>query len=285
MTSTYQLLDCGGFRKLEQVGHYKIIRPSPQAVWSPRNLNAWKNPDAEFERFSGGSGEWTTMSPDFKQGCQVEMEGLTIKLQPTDFGHIGVFPEQQKHWQMLGELIRARKPHGDGFKVLNLFAYTGIATLACAQAGAEVVHLDASKTSVNWARENANIANLAAAPIRWIVDDASKFTKREVTRGSKYHGVILDPPSYGRGQKSEVWKIEDDLTPLMRFIKNILAEDFCFVLLTSHSAGYTPTALRNILTEILPEDGHYQFHEMLTEAASGVSLPSGNACLFTRRQP
>jgi 23S rRNA (cytosine1962-C5)-methyltransferase len=206
---------------------------------------------------------------------------LVISL--TDFGHLGIFPEQDTNWAKLHELIGRTKGDRE-INVLNLFAYTGGSTLACATAGAKVVHLDASKTSVAWARENADASGAADKPVRWIVDDVQKFVEREIRRGNKYQGIILDPPSFGRGANNEVWQVEDHLVPLLHNLKQILADDYLFILLSCHSNGYTPMALQNLLLDIVePKSGRFEIGEMIiAEQDSGRVLPSGASALFVR---
>jgi 23S rRNA (cytosine1962-C5)-methyltransferase len=196
---------------------------------------------------------------------------------------LGLFPEQDANWEILHNLIVKQKKDAE-FNVLNLFAYTGGSTLACASAGAKVVHLDASKTSVAWARDNAQASGLGEKPIRWIVDDVQKFVEREVRRGNKYQGIILDPPSFGRGANNEVWQIEDHLVPLLANLKQILADDFLFILLSSHSNGYTPLALQNLLLGIVNnQEGAFEVGEMIVrEQDSGRVLPSGASALYVR---
>lgn len=292
----YQLLDSGDFQKLEQVGPYRLVRPAAQAVWRPRLAKSeWAKADAVFTRFSGGDGRWDVKNrlPEAWRLSVPKLGELVLKL--TDFGHLGIFPEQHANWFRLVDLVRERiAARGEKlnaeqpFQVLNLFAYTGGSSLAAARGGAHVVHLDASKTSVSWARENAEACGLASHPVRWIVDDVQKFVAREVRRGSKYHGIILDPPSYGRGTKGETWKIEEHLPPLLDQLKQILADDYAFVLLSAHSEGYTPIALRNLLSEICPAaQGDFDAAEMVVEETSELGvprlLPSGAHCYYVRR--
>lgn len=266
------MIDAGDFRKLEQIGPFKIIRPSPQSVWPAKDFPPV---DAEYHRFSGGDGEWKFRNPQFKSGAVVRIENLQFKLKPTDFGHLGIFAEQAATWRLLQDWVSKIKQTQGACKVLNLFAYTGGSTLACAKAGAEVVHIDASKTSVAWARENAELNQLGDAPVRWIVEDVKKFVQREIKRGSVYHGIILDPPSYGRGNKAEIWKIETDLAPLMNDLAQILDRTSAFVALSSHSQGYTPLALDNILERTLGRQASQKWvQEMLTEGAK-IAIPSG----------
>ena len=291
--SMYQLLDSGGFQKLEQVGPYLLIRPAAQAVWQPRRPDSeWAAVDAIYTRFSGGDGRWEVRNRKLPESWVIDVPGLGgLRIRLTDFGHLGIFPEQHNNWLKLASLIeerRARLPGGE-LRVLNLFAYTGGSTLAAARGGAHVAHVDASKTSVAWARENAEAAGLTNRPIRWLVDDVQKFVAREVRRATKYHGIILDPPSYGRGPRGEAWKIEEMLPELLENIRQILAEDYVFLLLSGHSAGYTPVALTNMLAAIVdPGSGRFEANEMLvseeTLDSSGFcrQLPSGAHCWFIR---
>lgn len=290
----YTLLDSGRFQKLEAVGPYRIVRPAAQAVWSPRlDDRLWNQADAHFTRFSGGDGRWEIRNRNLPESWTIPMPSvgqMVIKL--TDFGHLGIFPEQHQNWCRLSQIITQAKSQTPDrpLQVLNLFAYTGGSSLACALAGAHVTHVDASKTSVQWAKDNAGASGLGQAPIRWLVDDVSKFIAREVRRGSKYHGIILDPPSYGRGPKGETWKIEDMLGELLKNLKEILADDFKFILLSSHSAGYTPLSLTNMIGDFWPlSDGTICAEEMtVVEQSSdsstppGRPLPSGASCLFSK---
>lgn len=284
--TSYQLIDSGNFQKLEQVGPVRMVRPSPQAVWKPRlDAQVWQDVDAVYHRFSGGDGRWERLNNRVAESWSIDYGGLKFLVRMTEFGHLGLFPEQIANWQRLRDLISAGLKAGrDEFHVLNLFAYTGASSLACLQAGAHVVHLDASKTSVSWGREQAELNGLADRPIRWIVDDALKFVKREVRRGRRYHGIVLDPPSYGRGNRGEIWKIEDHLCELLDDIKILLADDFSFIMLSSHSTGYTPVAMKNLLGDIVQGvSGRYDLEEMLVlEADSGRALPAGASTLFIR---
>jgi 23S rRNA (cytosine1962-C5)-methyltransferase len=284
MRYDYKLIDSGNFQKLEQVGPYMIARPAAQAVWKPRlSSDHWKKADATFNRLSGGDGKWTIHNKSLPKKWMIEQGPVKLVISLTDFGHLGIFPEQDSNWAKLHELIG--RTHGDReINVLNLFAYTGGSTLACATAGAKVVHLDASKTSVAWARENAEASGAGDKPVRWIVDDVQKFVEREIRRGSKYQGIILDPPSFGRGANNEVWQVEDHLVPLLNNLKQILANDYLFILLSCHSNGYTPMALQNLLLDIVEaKSGRFEIGEMIiAEQDSGRVLPSGASALFVR---
>ena len=285
----YRLIDSGDFNKLEQVGPYTFVRPSPQAVWKPKlPKETWQKVDAVFERFSGGDGKWTINNKSLPKRWTITQGPIQLTVGLTDFGHLGIFPEQDYNWIQLKSLIESSEARP--LKVLNLFAYTGGASLACAAGGAEVVHVDASKTSVQWARDNAQASNLANAPIRWIVEDVQKFVERELRRGSRYHGFILDPPSFGRGTNNEVWQIEDHLVPLLQKLKLIADPSLAFVLLSSHSHGYTPIALTNLIGSTFAGfQGNFLAREMvikeLHEDAKGNmllerQLPSGASSLF-----
>lgn len=283
----YQLLDTGNFQKLEQIGPYRLVRPAAQAVWRPRLPDSeWRRADARYTRFSGGDGKWEIPGKRLAESWHIdapEIGRLVMRL--TDFGHLGIFPEQHANWERLGRIVGARKAQGQTLNVMNLFAYTGGSTLACARAGASVAHVDASKTSVSWARENAEASQLEDRPVRWLVDDAAKFVAREVRRETKYHGIILDPPSFGRGPKGETWKIEEMLPPLLDDLKKLLADDYAFFLLSSHSTGYTPLALTNLLGEICDlSKGRVVADEMVVveSGAGGRPLPSGASALFVR---
>lgn len=284
---SYRLIDSGNFMKLEQVGPYRVSRPSPSATWE-RELPAseWKKVDAHFERYSDGDGEWKIKNQKIKEPWHIEIAGFTMKLKLTSFGHLGIFPEQKRNWLQLQEIVsarKARKPNAP-LKVLNLFAYTGGSSLICAKAGAEVAHVDASKGSVNWARENAKLSGLENKPIRWLVDDVQEFVQREVRRGSKYQGIILDPPSYGRGPNKQIWNIEEHLTGFLRNLEKLMADDFLFMLLSCHSPGYTPTSLQNQLKQYFRDkDGSFTAAEMLIESESGLDLPSGCSCLWSSK--
>lgn len=286
---TYQLLDSGHFQKLEVVGPYRMVRPSPSATWEPDlDGDEWNKVDASFERFKDGEGDWKIKNPKIKEPWTIEVAGMKFLMKLTSFGHLGIFPEQKANWLQMREIVAGRKKSAGPeapLKVLNLFAYTGGSSMACAQAGAEVTHVDASKGSVNWARENAELSGLSKAPIRWLVDDVQEFVQREIRRGNKYQGIILDPPSYGRGPKKEIWNIEEHLMPFLRDLEKLMADDFLFMLLSCHSPGYTPMALTNQarqVTERFNKSGQAKFlsNEMLVEESGLKPLPSGCSCLF-----
>jgi 23S rRNA (cytosine1962-C5)-methyltransferase len=261
----YSLLDSGNQKKFEQFGDVCIERPCGQALWKP-TLSHWES-DASFSREEKGG--WKGALPE---SWIVEHDGLKFRLSATDFGHLGIFPEHSFMWQWAADLVT------EGAEVLNLFAYSGGATLALARAGASVCHLDASKGMVQWARENAALNGLENKPIRWIVDDAMKFLKREVKRGRRYDGILLDPPSFGRGAKGEVFKIERDLPELLLLCKQLLSDTPLFIALSNHTGGITPTVLRYLFDEILP--GELEVGELMLEGKQ--SIPTGT---FARWRP
>ncbi len=281
---TYQLVDSGDFKRLEHIGGFLIERPAPAAVWSPSlAMETWKGAQARFERLSEGNGRWHFSGPDLKgKSFEVRLGSIPFVLRMTGFGHLGLFAEQEPNWRRLQEVLKQPSFSSSApAEVLNLFAYTGGSTMACALAGARVTHVDASKTSVDWARENAARAGLAEAPIRWIVEDVQAFVARELRRGRRYQGLILDPPSFGRGPKGQTWKIEEHLIPLLRDLAQLMDPERGFVLLSSHSPGYTPTALGNLLAQNFggagaASQGQIQWaEEMLIHDQQGQALPSG----------
>lgn len=271
----YELLDSGDQTKLERFGEYVLSRPAPQAIWSRRlPSRVWTEADATFTRSPSGGGSWHRRRP-LPQSWVLELGGLSLKIKPTDFGHLGVFPEQRPNWDWIARVIgKAPGP----VSVLNLFAYTGGSTLVAAAAGATVCHLDSSRGVVAWARENAALSDLADRPVRWIVDDVTKFIRREGRRGRCYDAIILDPPSFGRGPKGEVWKIEHELPGLLHACRALLGDQPLFVLLSCHSPGFTPLVLRNLLAEMMAGAGGWlDAAEMaLAESDGERSLPSGS---------
>ncbi len=278
----YHLIDSGGFLKLEQVGPFRIVRPAASAVWAPTlPEKEWQKFDAQFMRYENGNGEWKVVNPEIKKPWTIKIDDITFNVKLTGFGHLGLFAEQMKNWRRLREEIAKHVAKGEKPRVLNLFAYTGGSSLFAAAAGAEVVHLDASKSSVAWARENAVSSGLAEKPVRWIIDDVKEFVAKELRRGKQYEGIILDPPSYGRGTKNEVWKIEDDLLPLLRDLKKLFSDKPMFLLLSSHSPGYTPVSLENQLRQVCGDwGGQYTSSEMVIRDSTDKLLPSGADCLW-----
>ncbi|WP_421725145.1 class I SAM-dependent methyltransferase [Bauldia sp.] len=250
----YALLDTGGGRKLERFGRYRIVRPEEQAIWTPRLPAAeWDGADATFVGIGDdeADGRWR-MPRRLKDTWPMTYDGIDFLGRFTSFRHVGVFPEQATHWQWLAEQIRqARRPT----RVLNLFAYTGIASLVAAKAGAEVVHIDASKKAIGWARENQTVARLGDLPIRWICEDAAKFVGREVRRGNRYDGIILDPPKFGRGPKGEAWDIFDDLPDLLRACVGLLSDTPAFLILTAYAIRASFLSIHELSAECLAEAG------------------------------
>ena len=274
MNDEYELLDSGNGKKLERYGGIILDRPCAQAVWGPQDSNLWNQATARFDRVGGLN--WEGRSHVSKP-WNVEIAGVTMKLSATDFGHIGVFPETRALWKWIRETLDEQAKKKDRpLKFLNLFAYSGGATLAAAQSGAQCCHLDASKGMVEWARENAALNELQDAPIRWIVDDVIKFLRREVKRGNRYDGILLDPPSFGRGKKGELYKIEDQLMTTLDLVHEVLSDDPAFVILTSHTPGFSPTVLSNLLRQY-HKTGSFECGEMLlTGKPEANELPNGN---------
>ena len=275
MSDDYELLDSGDGRKLERFGRYVLARPCAQALWRPtRPRAAWERADAAFDREEGNRWHGRANLP---AAWTITTAGLAFRLGGTDFGHLGIFPEQRAQWRWIGEEVRRAAAAGRApVRVLNLFAYSGGSTLAAARAGAEVCHLDAAKGMVEWARENARLNGLADGPIRWIVDDAHKFMKREVRRGRRYDAIVLDPPTFGRGASGELYKIERDLKVTLELVRALLSERPLFVLFSSHTPGLSPAVARNILAQAFP-DAAAEAGEMLLEGAS-LACPSGVYC-------
>jgi 23S rRNA (cytosine1962-C5)-methyltransferase len=263
----YQLLDSGNGQKLERFGEYVLLRPCPQAVWRTKtDLKA----DAIFTREE----RWV-FNKKMPKTWSVKHGDVEFKMAPTDFGHLGLFPEHADLWQWARPLIKKRK-----CRILNLFAYSGGATLAAAQEGAEVCHLDASKGMIDWAKENAALNGLEKAPIRWIVDDALKFLKREVKRNSRYDGIILDPPTFGRGSQGEVFKIETDILPLLQLCKEVLTDAPLFVIFSCHTPGFTPIGMTHLLQQMMPK-GQIEAGEMVLHSPGVLSIPSGSFARWT----
>ncbi len=238
----YELLDFGDGRKLERFGEFVLDRPSPAAASNGKELSEteWREASAQFKKDSRGEGCWEPAWP--AESCwMIQHRGFQMELKPTDFGHLGVFPEHASAWDWVEKMIRAE---GRPLKVLNLFAYTGAATLAAAQAGASVVHVDSAKNIVQWARRNAQRSSLEQAPTRWITEDAMRFVNRELKRGNRYDAIILDPPTYGHGPTGEVWKVSRDLNRLLKACAALTKDQLAFVLLSCHSSGFGPADLQ-----------------------------------------
>ena len=276
----YEVIDTSEGEKLERWGTYLLVRPDPQVIWNtPKKEKGWRKMNGHYHRSSKGGGEWEFF--DLPQQWQIQYESpsfkqpLTFNLKPFSFKHTGLFPEQAANWDWFGEKI---KNAGRPVKVLNLFAYTGGATLAAAKAGASVTHVDASKGMVAWAKENAKSSGLEDAPIRWIVDDCVKFVEREIRRGNHYDAIIMDPPSYGRGPKGEIWKIEDAIYPLVKLCAKLLSDKPLFYLINSYTTGLAPAVLTYMLgTAVVPQfGGTVRSDEIgLPVTDSGLVLPCG----------
>lgn len=310
----YEVIDCSGGEKLERWGRYILLRPDPQVIWNTdRKCGEWKKLNAHYHRSSKGGGEWEFF--DLPEQWSIDYRDLKFNLKPFSFKHTGLFPEQAVNWDWMRELISGRirnksvdaiglhdgcevaandagsnsdsgkselgrlESGKDGkIKVLNLFAYTGGATVACAKAGAAVTHVDASKGMVGWAKENAAASGLADAPIRYIVDDCKKFVEREIRRGNRYDAIIMDPPSYGRGPGGEIWKLEESLYPFVELCAQVLTDDPLFVLINSYTTGLAPAVLSYMLGILVKNKfgGHVEAEEIgLPVTRSGLVLPCG----------
>lgn len=276
----YRLLDAAGGEKLEYWKNYLLRRPDPQAIWSERAQEPlWNKTDATYHRSVSGGGSWQFFNKRLPERWCVKYKGLVFNIKPMGFKHTGLFPEQAVNWDWFGALIKkAKRP----VRVLNLFAYTGGATVAALAAGAEVVHVDASKGMVSWAKENAASSGVADKPVRYIVDDVKKFVAREIRRGRAYDAVIMDPPSYGRGPSGELWKIEDELYPLVAGCKKLLSEKPLFFLINAYTTGLSATILKNTLELALVPDfgGSVSADEigLPMEKKQGMALPCGISC-------
>lgn len=270
----YELIDCGRGEKLERWGDQLLVRPDPQAIWNtPRTHRGWKHPHGRYARSSSGGGQWE--KKDMPERWTIRYGGLTFNIKPMNFKHTGLFPEQAANWDFAMEQIRRA---GRPIRVLNLFAYTGGATVACAKAGASVCHVDAAKGMVAWAKENARLTGLQEAPIRWIVDDCAKFVEREIRRGKTYDAIIMDPPSYGRGPGGEVWKLEENLFPFVKLCARVLSDKPLFVILNSYTTGLAPSVLGYILQMLVGKrfGGRVTWDELgLPCTQSGMALPCG----------
>ena len=258
----YEVLDTSGGEKLERWGDYLLVRPDPQVIWNTKKENpGWKKKNGHYHRSSKGGGEWEFFH--LPEQWEINYKDLTFRLKPFSFKHTGLFPEQATNWDWFGDLIRrANRP----IKVLNLFAYTGGATLAAAAAGASVTHVDASKGMVNWAKENAAVSGLSDKPIRWLVDDCTQFVEREIRRGNHYDAIIMDPPSYGRGPKGEIWKIEESIHPFIKLCTQLLSDDPLFFLINGYTTGFQASVLGNMI-------------DMTVKPRFGGVIPADEVCL------
>ena len=274
----YEVLDTSEGEKLERWGDYILVRPDPQVIWNTPHAHwGWKKKNGHYHRSSKGGGEWEFF--DLPDEWSISYRELTFRLKPFSFKHTGLFPEQAVNWDWVAERIRNAGQASDRpLKVLNLFAYTGGATLAAASAGASVTHVDASKGMVGWAKENALASGLGQAPIRWLIDDCVKFVEREIRRGNKYDGIIMDPPSYGRGPKGEIWKMEDSIWQLIELTAQLLSDKALFFLINSYTTGLQPAVLSYMLNTAVTKQlgGHVEADEIgLPVTESGLVLPCG----------
>ena len=272
----YEVIDASDGERLERWGDYILIRPDPQVIWSTQKKDKrWKSPNGHYFRSDKGGGHWEFNS--LPEEWQISYGELVFNLKPFSFKHTGIFPEQAANWDHAAKMIKDRKKSGRDTRILNLFAYTGGATISAAKAGAHVTHVDASKGMVGWAKENAVSSGLADAPIRWLVDDCVKFVEREIRRGNKYDAIIMDPPSYGRGPKGEIWKIEDMIHPLIQLCTQILSDKPLFFLINSYTTGLAPAVLTYMLaTELKQFDGTVDSQEIgLPVSSNGLVLPCG----------
>ncbi len=277
----YELIDAEGGERLERWKDIILIRPDPQVIWQGERKNPlWKNAHAIYHRSSSGGGYWEPLKkvPDV---WSVNYNDLIFRLKPMGFKHTGLFPEQSVNWKFMQEKIRSA---GRDISVLNLFAYTGGATVACLKAGATVTHVDASKGMVSWAKENAVASGLSDRPVRWLVDDCLKFVKREIRRGNKYDGIVMDPPSYGRGPNGEVWKLEQQIGELLSQVGKILSDKPLFFVLNSYTGGLSPTILNYMVkTLIAPNNRGTVFTDEigLKITDRDIVLPCGNTTIWT----
>ncbi len=279
----YEVIDTSIGEKLERWGDYILVRPDPQVIWNtPKNNAGWRKKNGHYHRSVKGGGEWEFWN--LPEEWSIHYKELTFHLKPFSFKHTGLFPEQAVNWDWFSELIRNA---GRPIKVLNLFAYTGGATLSAAKAGANVTHVDASKGMVAWAKENAAASGLKDAPIRWLVDDCVKFVEREIRRGNQYDAIIMDPPSYGRGPKGEIWKIEESIYPFIELTTQILTDKPLFYLVNSYTTGLQPAVLTYMIqTALVPRfGGVVESSEIgLPVSSNGLVLPCGASGRWTQNK-
>ena len=279
----YEVLDTSDGEKLERWGKYYLVRPDPQVIWfTPKEDRRWRDFDARYARSNSGGGQWSRNR--LPERWQIRYRELTFNVKPMNFKHTGVFPEQAANWDFIDAKIRSA---GRRINVLNLFAYTGGATLADAAAGASVCHVDAAKGMVAWAKENAASSGLSEAPVRWIVDDCAKFVEREIKRGRRYDAVIMDPPSYGRGPSGEIWKLEKDLYPFVKLVAGVLSDEPLFFIINSYTTGLAPSVLTCLLKTVIEPrfGGHTESDELgLPVTDSGLVLPCGATGRWTSKK-
>ena len=279
----FELIDCSGGEKLERWGSYTVVRPDPQAIWqTPRNRSEWNRQGGHYKRSSTGGGKWDR--GNLPSDWTIGYKDLTFQVKPMNFKHMGLFPEQATNWDWAMEQIRNADRE---ISVLNLFAYTSAATVACLKAGASVCHVDAAKGMVAWAKQNAQVSGVIDRPVRWIVDDCAKFVEREIRRGHHYDAIIMDPPSYGRGPGGEVWKLENDLWDFVCLTANVLSDDPLFVLINTYTTGLSPSVLTYMSESIFTKRfgfGVSDSQELgLPVTESGLVLPCGCSCRWQHR--
>ena len=278
----FEVIDTTSGEKLERWGDVILARPDPQIIWNTPKGAEWKQANARYQRSSSGGGQWDNRSMN-KDQWHINYGPLTFKISPTNFKHTGLFPEQAVNWDFMADKIRNA---GRPISVLNLFAYTGGATIACAEAGAKVWHVDASKGMVSWAKENAQLSGLADKPIRWIVDDCKKFVEREIRRGNKYDAIVMDPPSYGRGPGGEVWKLEEAVYPLVELCSQVLSDKPLFFLLNSYTTGLSPSVMEYIIGVTVGKKykGKLSSSEIgLPVTKTGFVLPCGSTAMWEEK--
>lgn len=278
----YEVIDTSSGEKLERWGDYMLVRPDPQVIWKTDKKHfGWKKWNGHYHRSSKGGGEWEFRN--LPEEWTINYKELTFNLKPFSFKHTGLFPEQAANWDWFSSLIKEANRE---IKVLNLFAYTGGATVSAAKAGAKVTHVDAAKGMVAWAKENAASSGLSDAPIRYLVDDCVKFVEREIRRGNKYDGIIMDPPSYGRGPKGEIWKIEDSVFPFIELTSKLLSDNPLFFLINSYTTGLQPAVLSYMLHTVLDpiHPGTIEANEIgLPVKSNGLVLPCGASGRWTTK--
>lgn len=280
----YELLDTSDGNRLERWGDIILVRPDPQVIWkTPKSLPEWNDYSAIYHRSTKGGGAWEAKK-HVPEAWKISYKNLKFNVKMMNFKHTGIFPEQAVNWDMFETIIKNRKAPTN---VLNLFAYTGGATLACANAGAKVCHVDASKGMVTWAKENAELSNLKSSPIRWIVDDCEKFVLREIKRNNKYDGLIMDPPSYGRGPRGEIWRIEDSIYEFIKLCKNVLSENAEFFVINSYSTGLSPSVMGYMLSDVLQKKlGGYVYSDEIgiPVLSSKLIMPAGATAIWSKNK-
>lgn len=270
----YELLDCGNGQRLERWGDFNLIRPDPQAIWEKTGHKAWSTAHGKYTRSSEGGGKWDKKA--LPESWTIEYGALKFGIKPMNFKHTGIFPEQAANWDFVQNIIKSRS---QPVNVLNLFAYTGGATVACAKAGASVCHVDAAKGMVSWAKDNARLSGLSDAPIRYIVDDCKKFVEREIARGKRYDSIIMDPPSYGRGPSGEIWKFEDNIYDFVKLCSKLLSKNPLFVIINSYTTGISPSVPIYILGRLINPifGGKAEGAELgIPVKSTGLYLPCGH---------